>query len=157
MSGAQSPKENAMHPSHKLIWIPSLVILAALAAVLVWAFSTSPRVYAEPDLASGPDSSAGWRIGEPVSYETLTVFPVLSSQEAYTADFETLDAALAKWRRIQPGNFQRPAGEPARACKSRQKTAAAAGRRSGFRRQARPHHRQGPHHSRRRPAAASRR
>ena len=71
-----------MHPSHKLIWIPSLVILAVLAAVLVWAFSTTPGVYAKPELASGPDSSAGWRIGEAVSYETLTVFPVLSSQEA---------------------------------------------------------------------------
>src|ERR1700684_4045978 len=84
-----------MHPSHKLIWIPSLVILAALAAALVWVISSSRRFYANPERASGPDSSAGWRIGEAVSYETLTVFPVLSSEEAYTADFETLDAALA--------------------------------------------------------------
>jgi hypothetical protein len=98
-----------MHPSHKLIWIPSLVILAALAAALVWAFSTSPRVYAKPELASGPDSSAGWRIGEAVSYETLTVFPVLSSQEAYTADFETLDAALASGEAIvaEQGEYMR--------------------------------------------------
>src|SRR3984885_12050835 len=98
-----------MHPSHKLIWIPSLVILAVLAAVLVWAFSTTPGVYAKPELASGPDSSAGWRIGEAVSYETLTVFPVLSSQEAYTADFETLDAALASGAAIvaEQGEYMR--------------------------------------------------
>ena len=40
-----------MHPSHKRIWIPGLIILAALAAVIVWAFSTSSRVYAKPELA----------------------------------------------------------------------------------------------------------
>jgi hypothetical protein len=98
-----------MHPSHKLIWIPSLVILAALAAMLLWTFSSSPRVLAEHDLASGPDSSSGWRVGEPVTYETLTVFPVLSSQEAYTADFETLDAALASGEAIvaEQGEYMR--------------------------------------------------
>ena len=98
-----------MHPSHKRIWIPGLIILAALVAVLVWALSTSPRVLAEPELASGPDSSNGWRIGEPVTYETLTVFPVLSSQEAYTAEFETLDAALASGEAIvaEQGEYMR--------------------------------------------------
>ncbi len=84
-----------MHPSLKFVWFPGLVILAALVAVILWTLSSSPHVLAEPELASGPDSSSGWRIGEPVTYETLTVFPVLSSQDAYTADFETLDAALA--------------------------------------------------------------
>jgi hypothetical protein len=84
-----------MHPSRKRIWIPSLVILMALIAVILWTFDSSPRVLAEPANAYGPDSSSGWRIGEPITYETLTVFPVLSSQEAYTAGFETLDAALA--------------------------------------------------------------
>jgi hypothetical protein len=47
------------------------------------------------EVAAGPQTGPDWRIGEPVTYETLTVFPVLSSQDAYTADFETLDAALA--------------------------------------------------------------
>jgi hypothetical protein len=98
-----------MHPSLKRIWIPGVIILAALVAVIVWAFSTSPRVYAERELASGPDSSSSWRIGEPVTYETLTVFPVLSSQEAYTADFETLDAALASGEAIvaEQGEYMR--------------------------------------------------
>ena len=89
-----------MHPSPKRIWIPGLIILTALVAVMVWAFSTSPHVSANPELAAGPDSSSGWRIGEPITYETLTVFPVLSWQEAYTADFETLDAALASGEAI---------------------------------------------------------
>jgi hypothetical protein len=98
-----------MHPSHKLIWIPSLVILAALAAVIFWTFNSSSRVLAEPELASGPDSANGWRIGDPISYETLTVFPVLSSQDAYAADFETLDAALASGEAIvaEQGEYMR--------------------------------------------------
>ncbi len=98
-----------MHPSHKLVWIPSLVILAALAAVILWTFNAAPRVLAERELTSGPDSSSGWRIGEPITYETLTVFPVLSSQEAYTADFETLDAALASGEAIvaEQGDYMR--------------------------------------------------
>ena len=98
-----------MHPSHKLHWIPSLVILAALAAVILWTFNAAPRVLAERELASGPDSASGWRIGEPITYETLTVFPVLSSQEAYTADFETLDAALASGEAIvaEQGDYMR--------------------------------------------------
>jgi hypothetical protein len=98
-----------MHPSLKRIWIPGLIILAALAAGMVWALSTSPRVYAEPEFAAGPDSSHGWRIGEPITYETLTVFPVLSSQEAYTNDFETLDAALASGEAIvaEQGEYMR--------------------------------------------------
>jgi hypothetical protein len=98
-----------MHPSHKLIWIPGLIILAALAAVILWTFNSSPRVLAESELASGPASASGWRLAEPVTYETLTVFPVLSSQEAYTADFETLDAALASGEAIvaEQGDYMR--------------------------------------------------
>jgi hypothetical protein len=98
-----------MHPSHKLIWIPSLIILAALAAVILWTCNASPRVLAESELASGPASASGWRLAEPVTYETLTVFPVLSSQEAYTADFETLDAALASGEAIvaEQGDYMR--------------------------------------------------
>src|SRR6202167_5960455 len=56
-----------MHPSLKRVWIPGVIILAALVTVIVWALSTSSRVYAKPDLASelapglasGPDSSSG--------------------------------------------------------------------------------------------------
>ncbi len=37
----------------------------------------------------------GWRLTEPVSYENLTVFPVVSHQGADTGGFLTLDEALA--------------------------------------------------------------
>ena len=101
-----------MQPSHKL-YLDSRAsyILAALAAVILWTFSTS-RACRQPSLRlhpAGPDSASGWRIGEPVTYETLTVFPVLSSQEAYTAGFETLDAALASGAAIvaEQGDYMR--------------------------------------------------
>jgi hypothetical protein len=99
VSLARPTKENAMHPSHKLIWIPGFVILAALAAVILWTFK-SPRILAAPQATDKSDSSGTWRVGQPVTYEALTVFPVLSSQEAYTAEFETLDAALASGEAI---------------------------------------------------------
>ena len=40
-------------------------------------------------------SPEGWRLGEPVRYENLTVFPVLSKSSADTGEFETLDEGLA--------------------------------------------------------------
>jgi hypothetical protein len=50
-------------------------------------------------LASGgqkPDHSiAGeWRLGDPVTYENLTVFPILATKTADTSGFATLDEAL---------------------------------------------------------------
>ncbi len=44
-----------------------------------------------------PDRTAagGWRLAEPVSYENLTIFPVVSHQGAETSGFVTLDEALA--------------------------------------------------------------
>ncbi len=54
-----------------------------------------------PDLglnasANGPGPSlSGWEIRPPVTYENLTVFPVVSSENAETGDFATLDEALA--------------------------------------------------------------
>ena len=98
-----------MDPSHKLVWIPSLVILTALVAVFLWTFNPSPRVLAQHALICPPQTSSGWQIGEPITYETLTVFPVLSSQEVYTAGFETLDAALASGEAIvaEQGEYMR--------------------------------------------------
>ena len=84
----------------KWIWILSLGATVTLAVILSWACSTSrAAVDAEPlievEAEPSPQAPADWRIGQPVTYETLTVFPVLSSQEASTDAFETLDAALA--------------------------------------------------------------
>jgi hypothetical protein len=39
-------------------------------------------------------STGGWRLGDPITYENLTVFPILSSKTADTSSFATLDEAL---------------------------------------------------------------
>jgi len=54
-------------------------------------------------LASGgqkPDfpGPGGWRLGDPVTYENLTVFPILTTKTADTSGFTTLDEALAEVR-----------------------------------------------------------
>ena len=41
---------------------------------------------------SGPET---WRIGEPIRYENMTIFPLISKSEADTSGFETLDEGLA--------------------------------------------------------------
>jgi hypothetical protein len=93
-------EENVMQAIPKWIWILSLGATVTLAVIVSWACSTSRAVVnAEPliEVEAEPSSQApaGWRIGQPVTYETLTVFPVLSSQDANTEAFQTLDAALA--------------------------------------------------------------
>ena len=89
----------------KWIWILSLGATVTLAVILSWAHSTSRAVVdAEPltevEAEPSPQAPADWRIGQPVTYETLTVFPVLSSQDANTEAFQTLDAALASGEAI---------------------------------------------------------
>jgi len=78
-------------------------ILSALALfgslVLTHASSTATT----PDPLAAKSSTIGrmgagpenWRIGEPVRYENLSIFPVLSKFEADTGRFETLDEGLA--------------------------------------------------------------
>ena len=51
----------------------------------------------------------GWRLGNPVSYENLTIFPVLAAQDANTSGFATLDEALASGDAIvtEQGSYMR--------------------------------------------------
>ncbi|MGA7918130.1 MAG: DUF6569 family protein [Candidatus Acidiferrales bacterium] len=96
-----------MFANAKWIWIFGLGNAVALAAALFWVYwAPRPTVEAGSSVidsgstvnaGSGSQTSAStnWHIGSPVSYETLTIFPVLSSVDADTDAFETLDAALA--------------------------------------------------------------
>jgi hypothetical protein len=87
-------------------WISVLSLGATVTlAVLFWAWSTSravvdaePLIEVEPE--PSPQTPADWHIGQSVTYETLTVFPVLSAQDANTDAFQTLDAALASGQAI---------------------------------------------------------
>jgi len=40
-------------------------------------------------------AQTGWRLGSPVTYQNLTIFPVVAAQDADTSEFATLDEALA--------------------------------------------------------------
>ena len=52
---------------------------------------------------------AAWRLSQPVTYENLTVFPVVSTEEADTSGFATLDDALASGAAIvtEQGSYMR--------------------------------------------------
>jgi ARG and Rhodanese-Phosphatase-superfamily-associated Protein domain len=72
----------------------AIVFAAALilggAAFLNW--RPDAQVGAAP---RGGGSAERWGIGAPVTYQDLTIFPVISSQNPDTSDFETLDQALS--------------------------------------------------------------
>ncbi len=61
--------------------------------------------------ASGGDENSvrGWRLGEAVTYENLTIFPVLAAHQADTSGFATLDEALASGDAVvtEQGNYMR--------------------------------------------------
>ena len=71
----------------------AFLLTLILAAVPSTVWNLSKRAGASPAPA-GPGLSS-WRLGAPVTYQSLTLFPVLSTQEADTSDFATLDGALA--------------------------------------------------------------
>ena len=78
----------------KLFLGVSMGLLTLLAGVLLM-MNTDPDIRA----AGGPGVPAsggqGWHLLDPVSYENLTIFPVVSTQQSDTSDFSTLDEALA--------------------------------------------------------------
>jgi hypothetical protein len=62
--------------------------------------------------ASGGDEQArrrGWRVAEGVTYENLTIFPVVASKQPDTSGFATLDEALAVGDAVvtEQGNYLR--------------------------------------------------
>jgi hypothetical protein len=83
-----------------------LAVLACTAEVLLMA-NLNSDVQAAP---GGDEKSAqGWRLGTPVSYENLTVFPVLASEQTDTSGFATLDEAIASGDAVvtEQGNYMR--------------------------------------------------
>jgi hypothetical protein len=70
-----------------------LVALAILAAASLSAAMLGLIPPIEVKVSAG--GASGLRLAEPVTYENLTVFPVVSADSADTRGFETLDEALA--------------------------------------------------------------
>jgi hypothetical protein len=52
-------------------------------------------ISAMPDPAAPPKSEGGWRLLEPVTYENMAIFPVVTSNTPNTDAFITLDEGLA--------------------------------------------------------------
>ena len=92
--------------STNVFGILALSVLALAAGVILMTNADS-NVRA----ASGGDekSARGWRLGEAVTYENLTVFPVYASRQAETSGFATLDEALASGDAIvtEQGSYMR--------------------------------------------------
>ena len=125
----------------------------------------SARASAHRARAAPRSAQHGWRLAQPVTYENLTIFPVVAAQDADTSDFATLDEALASGDAVvtEQGNYLRRSREGASApnllrsgaqvnqlvlVNRGKRPADASGRRSRLRRKAGPHHRQGPHRAR---------
>ncbi|MDQ1406905.1 MAG: hypothetical protein QOG55_2534, partial [Acidobacteriaceae bacterium] len=57
------------------------------SAVFVWAGSGSP--------GSQPKPEGDWRLLDPITYENISIFPVISSVSRDTSAFVTLDEGLS--------------------------------------------------------------
>lgn len=81
-------------------------VLIVLAGFFLWT-ALVPGVEAIDALA--PSTEAGWHLGTGVTYENLTIFPVLSAAVADTSAFATLDEALASGDAVvtEQGNYLR--------------------------------------------------
>ncbi len=78
-------------------------ILFATITVLLGAAISAANFGPAPAASKGPAASndhssggqQGWRLAQPITYENLTIFPVIAPQDADTSEFATLDEALA--------------------------------------------------------------
>lgn len=77
---------HSMYRGNGFVWGVAAITLALLA------FGAARTKSAQKNM--GPSSSE-WRVAEPVRYENLSVFPILSRQSANTAGFATLDEGLS--------------------------------------------------------------
>ena len=78
--------------SRKVIGTLMAAILISLGATLAAA-----RFHPSAGFSNGDVSlaQAGWRLSQPITYDNLTIFPVVSPDDADTSEFATLDEALA--------------------------------------------------------------
>jgi len=77
-----------------------LTVVAGLSVIAVAMFAGTGSRGAQPGVAALPGGPGEWRVLEGVSYENLTVFPVVTRQPAETSGYATLDEALASGEAI---------------------------------------------------------
>jgi len=73
----------------------SILFLAALIALAAACAATTSRPGINASAGRPVPAPSGWRLEPPVTYQNLSIFPVVSSQDADTSGFATLDEALA--------------------------------------------------------------
>jgi hypothetical protein len=85
------------------------VVAAAVTFPLESSAARLPVDWEPVPIRARSQTNPGWRLGQPISYQNLTVFPVLSAEQADTSEFETLDDALASGAAIitEQGNYMR--------------------------------------------------
>ncbi len=79
-----------MYRENWFSWGSKGFALAILCLLAVWANQAQ-----KDGQKDGRISSNQWRLAEPIRYENLSVFPVVSRQSADTAGFATLDESLS--------------------------------------------------------------
>jgi len=88
-----------------------LGILTAVALISVGAGVAAINFGTCAKASSGDRTLAqtGWRLESPVTYQNLTIFPVLATQDADTSEFATLDEALASGDAVvtEQGSYMR--------------------------------------------------
>jgi hypothetical protein len=74
-----------------------LTVLIAAIVILLGATLTAAKLCPTANVSNGGPALAqpGWRLAPPIAYDNLTIFPVVSSDDANTSEFATLDEALA--------------------------------------------------------------
>jgi hypothetical protein len=72
-----------------------VTILILTGAALAAANFSSAKPTVDPPPGEPQLAEPGWRLAQPVTFENLTLFPVVTSQNADASGFATLDEALA--------------------------------------------------------------
>jgi len=70
------------------------ILVLASAAFATAKFCSRPHA-CDPPVGDPQLAQEGWRLAQPVAFENLTIFPVVTTQDADTSGFATLDEALA--------------------------------------------------------------
>jgi ARG/rhodanese/phosphatase superfamily protein len=102
-------EEDFMHGKQERIFtgVSMGLFILMMGVVLMWNFN--PKASAAGKSGNRAPGQQGWRLLDPVRYENLTIFPVVSPQDADTSDFATLDDALASGDAVvtEQGNYIR--------------------------------------------------
>src|SRR5579864_906843 len=82
-----------MHSNRRKVF--TIVIVAVLVLLVAGVAAMNFGTCANASSGQGTLPQSGWRLAPAVTYENLTIFPVVAAQDADTSEFATLDEALA--------------------------------------------------------------